>query len=101
VTIPSPARHSCICSALTGRQPALKEPIAHRPGHTAKVICNSGCHCAGIGDAALHVTDTVLHFFYNAVTYGAILAAYWFVARARPRRDRGAPLESAPWPRGA
>lgn len=53
----------------------------------ANVLRNSGCPCPGIGDAALGVTDTVLHFFYNAVTYGAILVAFWFVFPARPTRQ--------------
>jgi hypothetical protein len=57
----------------------------------ANVIRNSGCPCPGIGDAALHVTDTVLHFGYNAVTYGAILVAYWFVARGRPHPPTASP----------
>lgn len=51
----------------------------------ANVLRNSGCPCPGIGDAALHVTDTVLHFFYNAITYAALLAAFWFVQQGRHR----------------
>jgi hypothetical protein len=49
------------------------------------VIQNSGCPCPGIGDAALGVTDTVLHFFYNAVAYSATLIPYWYVTRGQPR----------------
>ncbi len=50
----------------------------------ANVIRNDGCPCPGIGDAALGVTDTVLHFGYNAVAYLATLAPFWYVTRARP-----------------
>jgi hypothetical protein len=46
----------------------------------SNVIANDGCPCPGIGDAALGVTDTVLHFFYNAVAYAATVTAFWFVA---------------------
>ena len=36
------------------------------------VIANGGCPCPGIGDAALGVSDTVLHIFYNALANTAI-----------------------------
>jgi hypothetical protein len=49
----------------------------------SNVIQNSGCPCPGIGDAALGISDTVLHFFYNAVAYGGLMTAFWFVMRAR------------------
>ena len=49
---------------------------------------NHGCPCPGIGDAALGVTDTVLHFIYNAVVTSAIIVPFWFVVRNRHRRDR-------------
>jgi hypothetical protein len=48
---------------------------------------NNGCPCPGIGDAALGVTDTVLHFIYNAVVTSAILVPFWYVARSA-RRDK-------------
>ena len=48
------------------------------------VVRNDGCPCPGIGDRALGVTDTVLHFFYNALAYAATVAPFWFVAQARP-----------------
>ena len=38
---------------------------------------------AGIGDAALGLTDTVLHFAYNAVVTLAILVPFWFFVRSR------------------
>lgn len=54
----------------------------------SRVLMNHGCPCPGIGDAALGVTDTVLHFIYNAVVTSAILLPFWFVVRERGRRDR-------------
>jgi hypothetical protein len=49
----------------------------------SRVLINHGCPCPGIGDAALGLTDTVLHFGYNAVVTSAILVPFWFVARSR------------------
>jgi hypothetical protein len=46
----------------------------------SNVIANDGCPCPGIGDAALGVTDTVLHFVYNAAAYAGTVTAFWFVA---------------------
>jgi hypothetical protein len=51
----------------------------------SRVLLNHGCPCPGIGDTALGVTDTVLHFIYNAVVTSAILVPFWFVVRARGR----------------
>jgi hypothetical protein len=48
------------------------------------VIANHGCPCPGIGDVALGVTDKVLHFFYNAVSYSATVLPFTFVIRQRP-----------------
>jgi hypothetical protein len=47
------------------------------------VIANRGCPCPGIGDRALGISDTILHFFYNAIAYTGILVAYVYVVRAR------------------
>jgi hypothetical protein len=47
----------------------------------ANVIKNSGCPCPGIGDAALGVTDTQLHFVYNAIAYVATVTPFWFLTR--------------------
>jgi len=58
-------------------------------------IQNGGCPCAGIGDAALGVSDTILHFFYNAFTYVAILVTYRYVFRARADLQP-APLQLQP-----
>jgi hypothetical protein len=52
----------------------------------ANVIENSGCPCPGIGDRALDVTDTQLHFVYNAAAYAATVVPFWFLsAGARSR----------------
>ena len=47
----------------------------------SRVLLNHGCPCPGIGDAALGVTDTALHFIYNAVV--TMLVPFWFVVRSR------------------
>jgi hypothetical protein len=47
------------------------------------VIANGGCPCPGIGDAALGVTDTVLHLIYNALAYAGLLYAWVLVRRER------------------
>ena len=52
------------------------------------VIANGGCPCPGIGDTALGVSDTVLHFFYNALAYAGIVLAYRYVLHARKRGHR-------------
>jgi hypothetical protein len=49
----------------------------------ANVIQNSGCPCPGLGDRALGVTDTVLHFGYNAVAFLGLLTPFAFVIRGR------------------
>jgi len=54
----------------------------------ANVIANGGCPCPGIGDRLLGVTDTQLHFVYNAVAYAALVTPFRHVMRdwagARP-----------------
>jgi len=47
------------------------------------VIANGGCPCPGIGDAALGVSDTVLHFFYNLAATSGIAYAYVQLRRRR------------------
>jgi hypothetical protein len=59
----------------------------------SNVIRNSGCPCPGIGDAALGVTDVVLHFIYNIAAYVATLPAFWFVVHGRPAQPRLLPNE--------
>jgi hypothetical protein len=50
----------------------------------ANVIENSGCPCPGIGDRALNVSDTQLHFVYNAVAFAGTVALFVFARRLRP-----------------
>jgi hypothetical protein len=52
----------------------------------ANVIQNRGCPCPGIGDRALNLGDTVLHFFYNTIAYSATVVPFWFVLRSRGGR---------------
>ena len=47
------------------------------------VIANSGCPCPGIGDVALGLSDTILHFFYNALAYAGLVYAYILIVRHR------------------
>ena len=49
----------------------------------SNVIANGGCPCPGIGDVALGLSDTVLHFVYNAVAYAGLVYAYLLVLRSR------------------
>jgi hypothetical protein len=56
------------------------------------VISNGGCPYPGIGDRALGVSDTVLHFFYNGIAYTGILVTYFYVLH-----DRGLPAAPPRW----
>ena len=47
------------------------------------VIANGGCPCPGIGDVALGLSDTILHFFYNALAYAGVVYAYVLIVRQR------------------
>jgi hypothetical protein len=47
------------------------------------VIANGGCPCPGIGDVALGLSDTILHFFYNALAYAGVVYAYILIVRHR------------------
>ena len=51
----------------------------------SNVIANGGCPCPGIGDAALGVSDAVLHFFYNAIAYTGTIVPFVFLVRHRRR----------------
>ena len=60
----------------------------------ANVIQNNGCPCPGIGDRALGISDTVLHFGYNAVAFAGTVALFreaartrWIRAASRSRSD--------------
>ena len=52
-----------------------------------------GCPCPGIGDRALNISDTYLHFVYNTVAYAGTVTPFWFVYkhRLRARAVRGGP----------
>ena len=52
------------------------------------VIANGGCPCPGIGDTALGVSDTILHFVYNALAYAGLAYAYILVLGDRRNRLR-------------
>ncbi len=52
----------------------------------ANVIRNGGCPCPGIGDATTGLSDTILHFGYNAAAYLATLPAFRWAWVARPAR---------------
>lgn len=69
---------------------SIPRNVSHRRSNSTRVQpvlrpCNvnrnNGCPCPGIGDAALGITDVVLHFFYNLIAYAAILPAFYFVVR--------------------
>ena len=49
----------------------------------SRVIANGGCPCPGIGDVALGLSDTILHFGYNLVAYAGVVVAYAYVVRDR------------------
>jgi hypothetical protein len=52
----------------------------------ANVLQNNGCPCPGIGDAALGLTDTVLHFVYNSVAFAATVTPFVFLVGTAQRR---------------
>jgi hypothetical protein len=49
----------------------------------ANVLENDGCPCPGIGDVALGLSDTVLHFVYNALAYAGLAYAFVLVLHRR------------------
>ena len=50
-----------------------------------------GCPCPGIGDRALNISDTYLHFVYNTVAYAGTVTPFWFVCKHRvAHRSRAA-----------
>ncbi len=54
------------------------------------VILHNGCPCPGIGDVALGLSDTILHFSYNSITFLALVVPFWYVRQARPVVRRAA-----------
>jgi hypothetical protein len=54
----------------------------------SRVIRNGGCPCPGIGDVALSISDTVLHFGYNLLAYAGVGAAFVIVWRDRTGATR-------------
>ena len=54
----------------------------------SNVIANNGCPCPGILDAQLGVSDTILHFGYNAIAYAATALPLAYVLRHRRRFRR-------------
>ena len=66
------------------------------------VIANGGCPCPGDrGRRARIISDTVLHFIYNAIAYAGIAYAY-VVCPPRPRRQPALarPPDPSAGPRG-
>jgi hypothetical protein len=49
----------------------------------SNVLANNGCPCPGILDARLGVSDTVLHFGYNAIAYSATVLPFAYLLRYR------------------
>jgi hypothetical protein len=64
----------------------------------ANVVANDGCPCPGILDSRTGVSDTYLHFGYNAAVYAAVVVAFGYVVRSRrraPDRHVSPPVVSA------
>lgn len=51
----------------------------------ANVLANDGCPCPGILDSRTGVSDTYLHFGYNAAVYAAVLVAFGHLVSSRRR----------------
>lgn len=60
----------------------------------ANVIEHHGCPCPGIGDRLLGVTDTQLHFFYNAIAYASTVIGFWFAVSAVDDESSAAKFKS-------
>jgi hypothetical protein len=54
----------------------------------SNVIANNGCPCPGILDERLHVSDTLLHFFYNVIAYAGTVPPFVFLVRHRLADDQ-------------
>ena len=55
------------------------------------VIQNDGCPCPGIGDRALGISDTILHFGYNAVAFAGTFLTPEGQAQSRPTTETSGP----------
>lgn len=51
----------------------------------ANVLANDGCPCPGILDSRTGLSDTYLHFGYNAAVYATVLVAFRDVVGSRRR----------------
>lgn len=51
----------------------------------SNVVANNGCPCPGIVDAQLGISDTALHFGYNAVAYVATVLPFAYILKDRRR----------------
>jgi len=49
------------------------------------VVANNGCPCPGILDSQTGLSDTVLHFGYNAIAYAATALPFFCIIRLRRR----------------
>jgi hypothetical protein len=64
----------------------------------SNVLANDGCPCPGILDSRTGLSDTYLHFGYNAAVYAAVVVAFGYVVRSRhraPDYDLSPPVASA------
>jgi hypothetical protein len=63
----------------------------------ANVLANEGCPCPGILDSRTGVSDTYLHFGYNAAVYAAVVVAFVYVVKSTRRAsDRRVPPPATP-----
>jgi hypothetical protein len=51
----------------------------------ANVLANDGCPCPGIVDSRTGLSDTYLHFAYNAAVYAAVVVTFVYVVGSRRR----------------
>ena len=51
----------------------------------ANVLANDGCPCPGIVDSRTGLSDTYLHFGYNAAVYATVVFTFVYVVKSRRR----------------
>lgn len=61
----------------------------------ANVLANDGCPCPGIVDSRAGISDTYLHFGYNAAVYAAVVVTFGYVVRSRRRASNPRVLSPA------